>query len=266
VRAAIATRRAPHQFDNVRTFCFFVGHNKSGTSMLGGLLDAHPWIVLSDEVDALRYVEAGFPRDQLFHRIVRGSRAELRKGRVTARRLQPYSYLVPGQWQGRTECPLVVGDGTCGTATRRLHENPDLLDRLRGIVPGVDVKVLHVIRNPFDPISVMMVRGRRTFENAIEHYFRACHALTDIRWRIPPEDLLPVRHEDFVSRTPRELGRVCGFLGVDAPPAYLNACTSIIRDAPDRSRDLVEWTPFWIRRVERELTAFDFLEGYSYEC
>lgn len=264
VRASIAIRKAPEAFRTVRTFCLFVGHNKSGTSMLGGLLDAHPHVVCSDEVDALRYVEAGFTRDQLFHLIVRGSRAELRKGRVTARRLEPYSYLVPGQLQGRTDRPNVIGDGTCGTTTRRLAERPELLDELRLLAPGVDVKLLQVIRNPFDPISVMMVRGHRTFENAIDHYFSACRALVDIRTRIADDRILEVHHERFVTHTDRELVRVCGFLGIDAPESYVDACATIIRQSPDRSRELVEWTPYWIGRVERELARFDFLDGYSY--
>ena len=265
VRTAVAMRRMPDAFNDVSTFFLFVGHNKSGTSMVGGLLDAHPKVVCSDEVDLLRYVDAGFTGKQLFHLVDRGSRAELRKGRVTARRLQPYSYLVPGQCQGRTDRPRVVGDGTCGTTTRRLAERPELLDRLGHVAPAVDVKLLHVIRNPFDPISVMMIRGRRTFENAIDHYFSACRALVEIRARIPDDHLLAVRHERFVADTRRELVRVCDFLGVDTPVPYVDACTSIIRDTPDRSRDLVEWTPYWIGRVERELARFDFLDEYSYE-
>src|SRR4029453_2453243 len=81
--ASSAVRRSPDRFAQVRTFCFFVGHNKSGTSLLGGLLDAHRHIVLADEVDALRYVEAVFAREQIFHLLERGSRSEARKGRVT---------------------------------------------------------------------------------------------------------------------------------------------------------------------------------------
>lgn len=260
-----ALRRLPGLFDGVRTYCVFVGHNKSGTSMLGGLLDAHPNVVLSDECDALRYVEGGFGREQIFYMLLRGARAEARKGRVTARRLQPYSYAVPGRWQGRVQEPLVVGDGTTGTTTRRLGADPALLDRLVGVMDGVDVRLIHVIRNPFDPISVMMVRGRRSFRNAIDHYFAACCTLVDIRERVVPERLLPVRYEAFVSDPVHGLSEVCRFLGVQPNPGYLEACARIIRRRPDRSRSLVEWTDPWIEEVERRMSEFDFLGGYSYE-
>lgn len=260
--ASSAVRRAPDRFAEVRTFCFFVGHNKSGASLLGGLLDAHRDIVIADEVDALRYLEAGFSRDQVFHVLERGSRSEARKGRVTARRLQPYSYRVPGQWQGHTVVPLVVGDSTTGTSTRRLGARPGLCERVRRGMPGVDVRLIQVIRNPFDPISLMMVRGRRSFANAVDHYFAACETLARIR---RDEDLLPVRYETFVGDPRAGLRSVCAFLGVDAGHEYIDACAAIVRPHPDRGRELVPWSRRWIDDVERRLGGFDFLEGYSYE-
>jgi sulfotransferase family protein len=263
VRAARATQRDSRRFERVQTFCCFVGHNKSGTSMLGALLDAHAEIVLADEVDALRYVDAGFGRDELFHVLERGARSEARKGRVTARRLVPYSYAVPGQYQGRSVAPRVVGDSTSGTSTRRLGADPGLLEQCARLMPGVDVRLIQVIRNPFDPISAMMVRGKRTFENAIDHYFTACNALLDIRRRAGAS-LLPVRYEDFVADPVGGLRAVCGFVGVAADDDYLQACAAIIRPVPDRSRDMVAWDQPWIGRVERRIDEFDFLAGYSY--
>jgi Sulfotransferase family len=261
--ALSAVRRAPGRFAHVRTFCFFVGHNKSGTSLLGGLLDAHHAIVLADELDVLRYVDAGFTREQIFHVVERGSRSEARKGRVTARRLQPYSYRVPGQWQGDTLVPLAVGDSTSGASTRRLGARPDLTGRIRALMPGVDLRLIHVIRNPFDPISLMMVRSGRSFTNAIEHYFAACEALANIR-RSEGAALLPIRYEDFVREPRAGLSLLCAFLGVDPDRDYVDACASIVRPQPDRGRELVPWTRSLIDDVERRLARFDFLQGYVY--
>lgn len=264
VLSSAAHRKDPARFADVRTFCFFVGHNKSGTSLVGGLLDAHPEVVLADEADALQYVEAGFKREQIFHVLLKGARTEARKSRVTARRLMPYSYSVPGQWQGVSRAPLVVGDSTSGSSTRRLGSNPDLLDRLPEVIPGVDIKLIQVIRNPFDPISAMMVRGGRSFENAIDHYFRACETLARIRKRVQPNSLLPVRYETFVADPEQGLAAVCRFLGVDADPEYLSACGAIIRRRPDRTRRMVDWNRTCIEDVERRTARVDFLRGYSY--
>jgi len=260
-----AIRRDPGLFDDVRTFAFFVGHNKSGTSMVGGLLDAHPNVIMADEIDALKYAEAGFDRDQLFYLLLKGSRSEARKGRVTARRLTPYSYAVAGQWQGRVTTPMVVGDGRSGTSTRRLGADPGLLRRLPEVMPGVAVRLIQVIRNPFDPISVMMVRGRRSFRNAVDHYFQACEVLLEIRRLVEPGALLPVRYETFIAYPQGELTTVCRFLGVEPDPDYLTACAGIIRREPDRSREMVEWPRRWINEVHQRIFDVDFLEGYRYD-
>jgi hypothetical protein len=263
--AARGARSQAGRFDDVATYCIFVGHNKAGSSMLGGLLDAHPEVILSDEADALRFVQAGFERDPLFWLLDRRSRLEARSGRITARRLEPYSYAVHGGSQGRSDHPRVVGDSTTGSSTRRLGTDPDLLPRIARVMGTTEVKLVHVVRNPFDPISVMMVRGKRTFRNSIDHFFAACDRLADIRQRVEPGSLHVVRHEDFVGDPEGGLEQTCRFLGVDADAGYLGGCVSIIRRTPDHSRDMVEWTPGWISAVQDRLAAYDFLEGYSYE-
>ena len=258
-------RRDPMGFEDVETFCLFVGHNKSGTSMIGSLLDAHPNVTVADEVGALEYVSAGFSRDQLFHVLLRASRKEFLKGRITARRLTPYSYLVPGQWQGRHSRLQVIGDGASGSTTRRFATEPDLLQRLQKVLGGVNLKLIQVIRNPYDPISVSMVRGRRTFENAVEQYFGNCETLIKLRQDLNSTNLFAVRYEDFVIRPELHLTQLCRYLGIEPHDAYLRACASIVHDSPDRNRQMVLWDPQWIETVEDRIEQYDFLRGYSFE-
>jgi len=259
------SRQSAADFQNVKTYCTFIGHMKSGGSMIGALLDAHPNAILADEVYALRYVQAGFRRGQIFSILLRASRRELMKGRVTARRLTPYSWLVPGQWQGRFTSLQVIGDSTTGSSTQQLAEIPGLLENFRTIMGPVNLKFIHVIRNPFDPISVMMVRGKRTFENANEHYFDNCELLLNVRSQLTASSVLPIRYEDFVNQPEKNLTAICNFLGLEADPEYLQACAGILHASPERSRHLVKWEPEWIERVESRLKKYDFLAGYSFE-
>jgi hypothetical protein len=259
------SRRDSYVFYDVKTYCTFIGHMKSGGSMIGSLLDAHPHAILADEVYALRYVQAGFQRDQIFHILLQASQKELLKGRVTARRLTPYSWLVPGQWQGRFSSLRVLGDSATGSSTQQLAEIPGLLEKLHKTMGPVNLKFIHVIRNPFDPISVMMVRGKRTFENASEHYFENCELLLGLRKRLGAPDLLPVKYEDFVSQPEKNLAKICSFLGLEAMPEYLQACASILHETPERSRHMVRWEPEWIERVNSGMARYDFLAGYSFE-
>lgn len=257
--------RQPELFQDVHTFCMFIGHTKSGSSLLGSLLDAHPDIILADEADALRYVADGFGKEQIFHILLKGSHREAMKGRVTARRLDPYSLAVPDQWQGKYRALKVIGDSKAGPSVGRLSREPDLLHKVQKVMQGVNTRFIHVIRNPFDPISVMMMRGKRSFENAVEHYFDYCRTLTTLRQQLPGTQLMAVRYEAFVREPESHLQNLCRFLGVEAGDEYLHACAGILHDSPERSRELVTWQPEWIEIVQERIGQVEFLAGYSYE-
>jgi len=257
--------RQPGLFRDVHTFCMFIGHTKSGSSLLGALLDAHPNIILADEADALRYVADNFGKEQIFHILLKGSYREAMKGRVTARRLGQYSLAVPDQWQGKYRKLKVIGDSKAGPSVRRLSQNPELLHKVQKVMKGVDARFIHVIRNPYDPISVMMVRGKRTFENAVEHYFTYCETLLALRKELDSSNLIAVRYEEFVQRPETHLAEICRFLGVEGADEYLRACAGILHESPERSRDMVTWQPDWIEVVQKRIEQVDFLVGYSYE-
>jgi hypothetical protein len=265
VKSSLLTRRAPEEFQDVRAFCLFIGHNKSGTSLIGSLLDAHPDTVVADDMDVLRFVEAGFSRTQICHLLADGARRDFLKGRVTARRVAAYSFLVPGGWQGRYRHARVVGDSTSGSTTRRLGQDSTLLGRLQDLAGEAAIRFIFVVRNPYDPISYIMVRGNRSFENAIDHYFTNCATAARLQERIGPDNVLMVRYETFVTSFESQLRRVCDFLGLEADEEYIAACGSIVRTSPVRDRERVAWEPGWKQAVGDRMQAFDFLDGYSFE-
>lgn len=256
--------RHPDRYRDVEAICLFVGHMKSGGTMLGALLDAHPHVAMSDELDVLEYMSIGFRIDEIFHLIERSARREAMKGRVTARRLTPYSFEVPGQWQGRTAGLRVMGDTKAGITTQRLGADPLALERLRQLSDGTRVRLIHVVRNPFDPMSLMRIRGKRSFEGAVERYFENCRILDDIHRTTDPTDIEIVRYEDLVVDTPGTLDRVCDFLGVTPTADYIAACASIIGN-PRHERTRVQWSDTEIAYVLDRMAEFDFLTGYTFD-
>lgn len=257
--------RHPHLFRNVQTFCTFVGHVKSGSTLVGSLLDAHPDAIIADEVNVPAYVAAGFDKEQIFHILLKASRRDHMKGRVTARRLTPYAVAVPGQWQGRYRTLRVIGHSQAGPVTGQLLRNPQLFSQIQATMAGLNLKIIHVIRNPFDPISLMMVRGNRTFENACAHYFSYCEALDRLHRQTDDTNLFTVHYETFIREPRVHLQALCNFLGLEATPDYLQACTAILYDEPEMSRAAIVWQPEWIAHVEQKMSAFAFLQGYSYQ-
>ena len=255
----------PDSLNHIQAFCLFIGHTKSGNSMLGSLIDAHPNAILSDETDALYYVQAGLRRKQLFHLLVRGSRREVTKGRITARRMEPYSWQVTGQWQGSYSTLKVIGDSTAGTSVRRLTESPDTYQRLKELMGNISVKFVHTIRNPFDPIYIMMVRGKKTFEQAFHHYELGCERLDYLYQHIGEENIFPVRYEDVISSPGAHLTSLANFLELSNEPGYIEACCRILDGSPQKIRTKFEWQPNWISQVHKMINKVHFLHGYSFD-
>ena len=229
------------------------------------MLDAHPDAAVADEIDVLRYVAAGFRRDQIFHLLLKGSRREAGKGRVTARRLGPYSVAVPGQWQGRHRTLRVIGESRAGPTTRRLGRDPELLDRLSDRIGAVRPRFVHVVRNPLDPIAAMVLRSGRSLPAAIEDHAAQCRTLVRLRDRIAGEALLTVRYEDLVSDPPATVRAACGFLGLPIDEEHIAACAGIVDPAVPRERSRVEWRGAHVEAVLRTIEETPFLDGYEVE-
>lgn len=259
-RSLVGGRRQHARFDDVRTFCLFIGYPRSGHSLVGALLDAHPSILLAHEQHVLRYVRAGFNRSQIFFLLADNSR----RFAAAPAANQRYSYRVPGQWQGASDGKLsVIGDKGAWGATLALARQPDLLDHLHRL-SGAAVKVIHVVRNPYDSIARMAEREDVDLDRAIDHYFRLAATVATMKERIPNGDLFQLRHEEFVETPQARLAGICGFLGVDPAPAYLAACASIIFPAPRHSRHEAGWSDEQIGRLQHRCANFDFLAGYTF--
>ncbi|MEM9923672.1 MAG: sulfotransferase, partial [Cyanobacteria bacterium P01_D01_bin.50] len=93
-------------WQEAETFCLFLGYPRSGHSMIGALLNAHPNIIMSHEAAALKYVYVGFDRNQIYDIIFKKAKFSAEKDR----KLGGYNYYVPNQWQGRVEKLKVIGD------------------------------------------------------------------------------------------------------------------------------------------------------------
>lgn len=260
------SRKEHAQFQDVHTFCTFVGHARSGGSIMGALLDAHPNVVLADEVDALRYLAVGFNQQQIYSMILARSRKQAAKGRTKGGRDgKTYSYFVPDQWQGRFRDLRVIGDSKAGFSTQRFARDQTLLPRLQRTMRGTKIKIIHVLRNPFDTVSTMYLRSGRSLENGIERYFHNCKTIAALRGQVAGDALLSVKHETFVTHPQATLSKMCQFLGIDAPQDYLDACAGILYRSPAKSRNKVQWSPDLIRTVQHKIDHFDFLHGYGYE-
>lgn len=247
-------------YPHLQYYCTFVGYPKSGHSLIGSLLDAHPDIVIAHEQDALRCVKLGFPAETIYGLLINNSQQFALGGRVW----NSYVYSVPGQWNGRVRKLRVIGDKKGGGTTKLLKRYPQLLDRLMQTIP-LQHKFIHVMRNPFDSISTLSKIDLRGQERLIRHFSRKWEIVSQLKQNLPPRDWFDIRHEQFIGDPKTWLKKLCLFLGQEVPGDYLEDCAAIVKPVPHKSRLETQWPLESIRQVEENMKQYSFLEGYSYE-
>ena len=260
VTSLLENRSNAEFFRDIETYCMFVGYPRTGHSLIGSLLDAHPRIVIAHELDAVNLFKHGFSRNQVFHLLLENSK----KMAAMGRRHSGYSYEVPHQWQGRFEKLQVLGDKKGATSAMHFYNDPGLLNFVINKV-GKEVKLVHVIRNPYDVLATMTQRSpRRTLAMHIDIFFRLCSSIWRLKSELHPDQVFDLRLESFIEAPKPHLERLCSFVGVRTDEQYLEDCASIVFKSPKKSRFDVQWDPTSVSKVRERMEEFSFLSGYAY--
>jgi len=251
-------------FESLKYYCMFIGYPRSGHTLYGCLLDAHPNIVIAQEAHALQYFSQTeiLNRRQFFNLLIRNSKDHAAMGKVW----QGYAYVIPNWFQGKYELKSlqVIGDKQGGASVTFLQRSGfGILKRLEELVK-VPIRYVHVIRNPFDNISTISIRQfNGDSERSISYYNGLVRTVSEFRKKFT-KDIFEVKHEDFISQPIKHLADLCDFLEVEYTPEYLEACSKIVFKNPKITRNLISWSRKNINRINRLCKKVDFLRGYSY--
>ena len=157
--------------NRVEKFVFFIGYQRSGHSIIGSFMDAHPhmiiahefmlftkWKQLEEEYRRTDHYNSLKTKSLLFSNLYWDSHADADHGwRSGQLKNKNYTLTIDSQWQGRYDGYIrVIGDKSGGATTLVYMSSPKnfelyLADLKRTV--GIPVKVLHVVRNPFDMIA-----------------------------------------------------------------------------------------------------------------
>ena len=208
-----------------------------------------------------------FSREQIFSLLLRNSRKAAREGRIGG---GGYSYAVPGQRQGDFESLEVIGDKSKSAQdVAWLTSNPALLDNLAQVTKA-RIRMIHVIRNPYDTIATRSTRRGLSLKKITREYFSHFDRLQGLISRIESIDSfdverVPMHFEDFLEDPELHLSGVCGSLGVEAGSDYLRDCGRIVKRNPHNSRFEVDWDKGLIGEIKQKIEDISFLRGYSFE-
>ena len=257
--------KAKKNFSQINKYCIFIGYQRSGSSLVGSLLDAHPNVVIAHELNAMKFFEAKYSRNKIYYLLLQNSQEFAQQGRSWS----GYSYEVPNQWQGKFSNLQIIGDKKAALSTIKLGQNSQLLQQIRQTLQ-LPIKFVHVYRNPYDNITTMFKKKDRKstklldFEGTIDYYFELCETINTLKKNIEPQDIFELKHELLIDNPQKALHELCNFLEIEATKDYLNDCASIVFKSPRKTRETIEWSEEQIELVKSKMAKFDFLQGYYY--
>jgi len=260
VKAFFVYQKNKKSYKNIEKFCFFIGYPRSGHSVVGSILDAHKNIIISHELDVLKYIDQGLKKEIIYGLILRNSLLKSTGGREQT----GYKYDIPNEWQGRFAELKIIGDKKGGRTSVRIQRKKSLF---KDIEKKLDIKVvfIHVIRNPYDNISTIFSRSRNlSLEGSIESYFSRCEAVM-ITKREFGKDVLDFYYEDLVKDTKRSIDKLCKFLDVKCYSNYIENCSNLLFEDLHKSRFDVKWNNKLINIVKKEIKKYPFLKNYTFE-
>ena len=274
--------------DRIKTFVFFLGHARSGHSIVGSLLDSHPHMVIAHELNLFTKLSRGSltpKKSKVFNAVwknakksVHGKRTESRKG---------YTLVVDGLYQGTyVDYIDVIGDKKAGTTTEVLVNQPgDWSDVLTTLNSFVDtVKVIHVIRNPYDNIATCILYTMElshdfgnakhsnqtyqinpdTIKKEIERYFTYHQAIIDAKMTYNL-NIITIHGKDLISDPRGTLLKLCHHLGVNCSNNYLKICSNKIFKTESRTRHMINWTDEQVKMIQENIEKYNIIKDYSFD-
>ena len=152
---AISALFRKKKYQSIHTFCCFIGYSRSGHTVVGSLLDAHPNVVISTEAHAFNLLKLGYGRGALFFYLEIWSKLI---SRLLGNKWTGYDYQVKGANQGSSRSISIIGDKKGNGTLTSISRDKSLPAEMKKTV-GLPVKYIHVIHNPYDIISTMHNRN-----------------------------------------------------------------------------------------------------------
>lgn len=271
----------------VKQFVFFVGYARSGHSIFASILDAHPHIVISHEYSL--FSKWGSEPVQhcdkrwLFSVLYNNSKASAEKGhRWQQAQKKGYTLAIPRWWQGKYDSTItVIGDksgGMTAQAYRRSKQTfKSVYQELKSTVE-VPIKVVHIIRNPYDNIATMLLYNthHKNKVNAtyilddveklraqIASYFHQVRNVVEMIKDIHL-NVIEIHNVDVIANPKGVLRDVCAKLFVKCSDEYLHMSAETLFVSESKTRHLVNWTPQLIDLVQSEIQNYKHLHRYSF--
>ena len=209
-------------WEKMRKKVLITGHRRSGTTFLGGLIDAQPGVrLLSDYLKISRLMKISETTDPLEtlpldsrRRIVGDyyARTGLLGGRVPVVEVEPHEFEHFAQFY------TLVLERAAGSEDRIVgHKVTECEPETRSILRAVpELKCVYLVRDPRDVVRSTRKRFHAGVKSEIEKWRSGVNLMLETSKDVElGSRLLIVHFEDLILNSEEALARLAGFLGID---------------------------------------------------
>jgi len=286
------------QIDEVDKFLFFIGYPRSGHSIVGACLDAHPDVIVAHEYNLFpkmlpstgsgkklhdQLLNKTFLYNTLYQNSVKASRDGWRSSKRDGKGYTLH-FGSAKSWQGKIRTLKVIGDKSGGVTARAIRDSPEQFDKvfqeLKQTV-RVPFKVIHVVRNPYDMVATRLLY-RLSTKKGRKANFSASHKVSDHKTVFSaikgmrseasavnkfikqyPSITFEMHNVDYIYKTRLTLLEMCSFLELECSDEFIQMCQDKAAKRPSNTREVVNWDS-QLRNSMLKLTSdFTFFQRYS---
>lgn len=241
---------------SLNAFLLIIGNARSGSTLIGSIINAHKNAIIANETQASRIFWEGLTKEDLY-KIIEQNVLEIEDSQFLYSGYKPIS---SDRIIEKTN-PIIIGEKIWNPATLLLHGKYNLIEQL-SITIGLPILLIHSIRNPFNAIATMHLKSGAPIADRIAWYFMHCEAVKMISKRCNSVNFLHVYHEDLITNSAQEISAMCSFLNLPIHAQHLTVVKQSLFNKPNESRNLVSWSNNEILQISRKMENYEFLHKY----
>jgi len=245
------------KFNKLETFCLIIGNARSGSTILGSAIDAHPNAIIANETKASNDFWRGLNKETILQEVVDNATQNHKNSRPS----EDYKYQI-GEAPTTKKMVRVYGDKIWNPATLLLHGDYSLIPRLSNTLRA-NIFLIASIRNPFDTVATMHKRSHAPIADRIRWYFMHCDAICAIEARSPKASFMLCHHEMLIANPNEQLLRICEALNLSPDKKYLESISKFLFKSPSKSSNQIDWAAKDIEHILIRMEDFSFLKTYQ---
>jgi hypothetical protein len=244
--------------DNLRPsrFALVVGNARSGTTIVGSLIDAHPRMICANESRASGVYWAGLSKYEIIGEIINNCEHNYTHQRPSS----DYFYRIETAQKSLSDIDIIADKGW-NPVLLLLHGDNRLLERLARTV-DCEIALIHCIRNPFNVIATMHQRSGASLINRMRWYFMHCEAIQAIIEQAEL-NIHTIYHEELLNKPARVVEQLYGFLGHISPNGIMHRIKRVLFSSPHETRLPLDWPQYAVDEIRRRMRCFGFLSRYE---